>query len=220
MCKISRLRKLRKKAWGTITLYHGTTSEALLGVIESGFTYPGGYIDKTTNGTTDYDKNGERVPSLAQDGVYLCSEDELYFYLRESTSNSSVPSDLKVIIGTAFKVQVETDALMPDYDDLTGGYSKEWVEKAKEKLKQKGENPEEYWRQSLNRIGQVVHAGPIPVSSIEGVMFSRNMKTDGSVSNSEVDEIFEEVGLQYDTWMSFDEVVPKIKQFYDKIKSL
>ena len=51
-------------------------------------------------------------------------------------------------------------------------------------------------------------------------MFSRNMKTDGSVSNSEVDEIFEEVGLQYDTWMSFDEVVPKIKQFYDKIKSL
>lgn len=214
---MTKFKRLIKKSWDTITLYHGTTSETLMGVMESGYIYPGGYIDKVSNGLFDqYDEYGDPLPSLAQDGVYLCSTEERAEYYANEAMSRADEFFLPVVLGVIFKVKVQTDALLPDYDDLVGKFSPEWIQRAKEKLKERGKNPEEYWRQSIYAIEQVVHVGPISISEIEGVMFVHYMIKRG-ITYEEAEKMLEESGIQFSTWMSFSEATSKFKEFLKKV---
>lgn len=215
---MTKFKRLIKKSWDTITLYHGTNSETLMGVMESGYIYPGGYIDKTSNGLFDtFDEDGYPLPSLAQDGVYLTNtEERAEYYASDSMYNTN--KFLPVVLGVVFKVTVQTDALLPDYDDIAGKFSPEWIQRAKEKLKERGENPEEYWRQSIYEVEQVVHVGPISTSEIEGVMFVDDNIIERGISYKDVEKLLEESGIQFHTWMSFSEATSKFKEFLKKVE--
>lgn len=209
------MKRLKKKAWETIDLYHHTSSQFFMQMMEEGRITSGGYngnaaggghekvydVPNKENGNSnlsypltlldDWINNptGENItkdlvnlvqkkkeenpddwqneeieisvsyPSGNEIGVYLAkNQQDEYDYSRAAINNSKdrTTPNFKATL----KIEVQTDALSPDYDDLD--YFEVEIDK---------DSSTPLWKQSLNEIGQCVHNGPIDVGSISGVIF-------------------------------------------------
>lgn len=214
------IKRLKKKAWEKITLYHATSSQALLKIVQDGQILPGGYIDQTSNGIMN--PNNELIPSGEQGGVYL-GDEHVMFYYYDGAINNTHEDITKPNIPVRLTVEVDTDALIPDYDDLSIDLDMEnpSISDIKNNLLT-GNDP--LWKQSLDRLGQVIHLGPIDVSAIKSVQFILSHFIPGSVLESRDKmsniRLFAECGIRAKVDMSLNDAIDALHLLYDKIDEM
>lgn len=198
------IKRLKKKSWSKVTLYHATSSQILLNIINDGQIMPGGYIDQTSNGAyLGADSSGQ------QDGVYLCNDSELYLYYLGAVVKSHFDKS-KPNIPVTLKVQVDTDALIPDWDDWSGQDADK-------------ESNVPMWKQCLDQIGQVVHVGPISMSSIEAIYFAENelievgTQLESIMSESDAEKFIKN-NLPFGQELKLNEAVNALQYLYSLIE--
>lgn len=220
--KISRLRKIRKQASETITLYHTTSSQVLMQIYEDKQILPSGYVDTFANG------DGFGNPSPEENAVYLYREDiEKHLkslYQSNAVFNTHFNEDLPNF-SVNLEIEVEIEYLGPDYKDYNYFYNGEF------------ENEDEKWKESLDKIQQVVHYGPISIDNIKSVTILSNNIVFGNILEDLIDNYFVEDNpkfkdddeayqafqdffygsLKFDTKLSVDEAVSMISNFYNKL---
>lgn len=207
------MKRLMKKVAGeNIDLYHATSSQVLEKIKESGAIQPSSETGITSNGLESIDnEDGQRSQSGNQNGIYLCGEEDgLDFYRDKAVSAThfdktfpNIPVDLKVT--------VNTDKLLPDYDDMTV-------------LLEDPSDPEEFdslfeegvprWKTSLEEIEQVVHDGPISANEITGVSFLAY----GILSENDDSDVIKET-LEFNVWLDFNEAITQLEELKNKLKN-
>lgn len=220
--KISRLRRLVKKSGETIILYHATSSQALLQMYEDGEIFPSGYVDVFSNG----DGLGGESPESY--GVYLYG-DQIHNYLKNQYLNNAVANNYpnKELPNFAVELQIEVDVDALDPDDKDYKY-----------FVDRGEYDDniEKWKQSLNRIGQVVHYGPISIDNVKYVTILSNGFEYGEILDkyfNEPNPKFKDEDEQYEAFQEFffskinfnetytlNEAISRLKELNDEIYKL
>ena len=203
------MKRLRKRAWDKITLYHGTSSQILSLIASDGQIFPGGYINSTSNGLVS-DPNGNNSHSKNQNGIYLAATAEVAErYVKGALLNS--PDDIMPSVAVILKLDIDTDTLTPDYDDWPEDAVEQWSENNK---------GSELWKGSLDEVRQVVHNGPIDISSIESVTFlpiyEEGAKLELNFDNDEVREIIESI-ISMNIELSLQEAIDKINALNEKV---
>lgn len=258
------MKRLIRKAWDSVELYHFTSSQLFMKIMNDGQITSGGYNNVVSNGghmkvydlagnnpennymktiefllnakegvgtsntvfskeLSDYidqrlnennDMN-EQIevsisnPSHNEIGVYLSNDqDDPEDYMSQSlnaNSDANLPN-----FGITLKISVQTDALVPDYDDLDAN------------TQFSSDNP--LWRQSLDKIGQVVHNGPIDVSNITSVKITTNtgayeVGKPFERNRSEILNWFD-TKLSLNQWISADEAVNQLNQMNQEYQNL
>lgn len=221
------MKRLKKRAWESITLYHFTSSQFFMKMMEEGQITPGGYndnisggghypiydlddkndgkefslstierkinlkLDEVTQRFKDYIEERKKenpdgwyvenvhvridMPSGDGNGVYLSNDQhDSNNYKKEAVNSNNVDKSIPNF-GMILMIEVQTDALSPDYDDLA---------ELDMELDKDSETP--LWKQSLDKLDQCTHNGPISVDSIISVRLdSYNMNLGDKFSNEE-----------------------------------
>lgn len=222
---MNKLRKLQKKAGGQITLFHATSSQAFEKMVELGEIMPSGYTGVTSNGLF-LPEDVEEQPSGDENAVYLANEEYALIPYYEKAIQKTHDDKNKPNIGITLEVYVDEDALAPDYDDLSIDMEKEnpTTQEIKDELLVDDDsffNP--HWKQSLERINQVVHKGPISIDRVKSVQFDfNNFEAGNFLSGFDYDElmeIFEENDIRSKKPYSVDQAYNTLQSLYRVISA-
>lgn len=188
-----RISRLRKKSSEMIDLYHVTSSQNFMEIVNSGQVSPSSVTGITSNGLS-----GEDSPSGSINGIYLANDrisaSENYGYgAIDNSIDSSLPN-----IAMILHVSVPTDNLLPDYDD--------WSDEGEND----GYDESNLWRKCLEEVGQCVFNGSIDISSIKKVEFDREIKKSGNLlSNSDIVN-----NITFGSYISVSQAYSEIEYLY------
>lgn len=216
------MNRLKKKAWGQVgPLFHATSSQAFTEMVEAGQITPGGYIGVTSNGlNTNPDEDLQ--PSGDENGVYLGTMDVMNYYYENAVEGTHLITKYPNF-AVLLEVEVDEDALGPDYDDLSINMSQEnpTIQQIQEEM---FINNDPYWKQSLDSIDQVVHKGPISIDRVKSVEFIFKAIKNGDYlsdeSKDDMIEIFRENDIYHSSKYSVNEAYSTIQQFYRVLDSV
>lgn len=199
------MKRLRRKAGGTLDLYHTTSSQVLEKINESGSILPSSNTGITSNGF-----NGQ--PSLNENGVYLCNDEYVLNQYRENAVNETVFNKEIPNISVDLQVTIDTNNLLPDYDDMVILLEDP---QNREELDNLFEDNVPRWQTSLDEIEQCVHNGPIGIDKITGVKFSTKWIVFNGTNLNTVDEY-----LKFDTWISVNEAIEQLNQLKNGLTTM
>lgn len=190
-------RLLRKIASGNLELYHTTSSQVLEKIKEAGSVLPNASTGVTSNGFN----GGE---SLNENGIYLCNDEYVLNQYRESAVNNTIFDQNIPNISVDLKLNVNTENLLPDYDDMAILLEDP---KKRDELDSLFEENVPRWQTSLDEIEQCVHNGPIELDKIVGVKFSTKWLVLSGFKLDILDEY-----LKFDTWITIDEAINQLNE--------
>ena len=200
-------RLIKKIAWEKIECYHATSSQALKKIKESGYIEPSSYTGITSNGLGDYDDNSkyleEKFKSGNDNGVYLGTEEILNYY-RKNAVDATVFDNITPNIPVDLKLSVTSDALSPDYDDLSAI----------------GEDVNNVtWEDSMDEIGQVVHNGPISIEEISSIRFTKEDILLGDIPFEHDEKIMSIVdkNIQFNNWINLNTALSQLQKLEEEI---
>lgn len=207
-------RLLNRIAREQLELFHTTSSQILKKIKETGALQPSSETGITSNGLESINLPPEkRTPSGNQNGIYLGEESVLSYYREKATSGTffdkSIPN-----ISTDLKINVDTDNLLPDYDDMVVLLEDP---NDTEELNSLFEEGVPQWKTSLDEIGQVVHSGTINVDSITGVRFVSE-----DIIHSDSGESLDIIkdAIEFNTWLDLDTAINQLEKLEINIKNL
>jgi hypothetical protein len=207
-------------AQGTIELYHATTAQIFMQIANSGSIQPGGQTGITSNGVPTADG---AAPSGMEDAIYLCDEHGKDFYLEKTPKESNMLDSTIPDFGVAFTINVNTDSLDADYDDLVGAENKDKLDEYFESNKEMYEDETApHWKKSLEDIGQVIHYGPIGTDQIKSVQldFSTFVAGGSGIDIDDFDDILDELGIDAGgVTLGFGESVVAVKNIFDTVRN-
>lgn len=260
------MKRLKKKAWDSITLYHYTSTQYLMKMVDEGQITPGGYNDNVSGGghyqiydisddksegtlfplvlidefaNNEGNKDREvtqdlinylnkrkeenpdewrkeethvkiEKPSGNENGVYLTLDQQDAYQYRysaiASNNDKSIPN-----FGVRLTIEVQTDALSPDYDDLT---------ELEVELDKDSKQP--LWKQSLDKINQCLHNGPIDIGSVTAVEISDEVIDCGQKFEEKEQEFLEFTSniVRLDTDISISEAIDSLKRLNEEYNNL
>lgn len=206
--------RLKKKANGNkIELFHATSSQVLKKIKESGSLQPSGETGVSSNGLADNQYKDEKAPSGNQEGIYL-GDDSVLGYYHDGAVNGTFFDKDAPNIPVDLKLSVNTDNLVPDYDDLVVVLSDP---EDNDELESIFEPDVPRWMTSLDEISQVIHVGTIDSNEITSVRFISNGVLFSSYGENL--DILKE-SIQFDTWITFENAITQLEEIENKIKNL
>lgn len=207
-------RLLNRIAREQLELFHTTSSQILKKIKETGALQPSSETGVTSNGLESINLPPEqRTPSGNQTGIYLGEESVLSYYREKATSGTffdkSIPN-----ISTDLKINVDTNNLLADYDDMVVLLEDP---EDKEELNSLFEEGIPQWKTSLDEIGQAVYNGAINIDSIIGVRFVSEdiMYSDSGESLDIIKE-----AIEFNSWLDLDTAINQLEKLENNIKNL